>query len=81
MSDLIEAMEPGAPDADAQAQGPLGDTDLVEAILTDPAGLRALALRLMIEQTHWSDLALTERDLGEIDQKTKEQLKALGYVY
>ncbi|MHC4763748.1 MAG: GGDEF domain-containing protein [Planctomycetota bacterium] len=61
MSDLIDAMEPGVPDADAEPQGSLGDTDLVEAILTDPAGLRALALRLMIEQTHWSDLALTDR--------------------
>jgi diguanylate cyclase (GGDEF)-like protein len=63
LADLIDAMEPGAAGgdtADAQTPGPLGDTDLVEAILTDPAGLRALALKLMIEQTRWSDLALTD---------------------
>jgi diguanylate cyclase (GGDEF)-like protein len=61
LGDLIDAMEPGAPEAEAEPQGPLGDTDLVEAILTDPAGLRALALRLMKEQTQWSDLDLTEK--------------------
>jgi diguanylate cyclase (GGDEF)-like protein len=64
VADLIEAMEPGATGADTgdtEPQGPLGDTDLVEAILTDPAGLRAMALQLMIEQTHWSDLTLNDR--------------------
>jgi arylsulfatase A-like enzyme len=37
--------------------------------------LHLLSLRQM------SDLALTAEDLGEIDEKTKAQLKALGYVY
>ena len=38
----------------------LGDTDLVEAILNDPVGLRDQALRLMVQQTGWSDLVVTE---------------------
>ncbi len=38
----------------------LGDTDLVEAILTDPAGVRVRALELMIQQTSWSDLIVSE---------------------
>ncbi len=38
----------------------LGDTDLVEAILTDPGGVRVLAMALMIQQTSWSDLILSE---------------------
>ncbi|MHC4414099.1 MAG: GGDEF domain-containing protein [Planctomycetota bacterium] len=37
----------------------LGDTDLVDAILTEPAGLCERALQLMSQQTRWSDLALT----------------------
>lgn len=45
-----------APTMDAD----LGDTDLVEAILTDPAGVRVRALELMIQQTSWSDLILSE---------------------
>lgn len=36
----------------------LGDIDLVEAIMVDPAGLRDRALRLAIQQTGWDDLAL-----------------------
>ena len=54
------AMEdpPTAPDAPADED--LGDTDLVEAILTDPSGLRDRALQLMIQQTGWSDLAVTD---------------------
>jgi diguanylate cyclase (GGDEF)-like protein len=63
VADLINVMEPdadGGVAAEAHPQGPLGDTDLVEAILTDPAGLRELALQLMLEQTHWSDLTLTD---------------------
>ena len=60
VADIIDAMEPDADGGDAaDTQGPLGDTDLVEAILTEPCGLRDLALRLMIEQTGWSDLTLT----------------------
>jgi diguanylate cyclase (GGDEF)-like protein len=63
VADLIDAMEPdaAAEAAEAPPQGPLGDTDLVEAILADPAGIRDLALRLIIEQTHWSDLTLTDQ--------------------
>ena len=38
----------------------LGDTDLVEAILNDPSGLRDQALRLMVQQTGWSDLVITD---------------------
>jgi len=49
---------PAAPDAPADED--LGDTDLVEAILTDPSGLRDRALQLMIQQTGWSDLAVTD---------------------
>jgi diguanylate cyclase (GGDEF)-like protein len=62
LADLLDAMDPDAAGATTGAPptGPLGDTDLVEAILTDPAGVRELALKLMIEQTHWSDLALTD---------------------
>ena len=54
------AMEgpPAAPDAPADED--LGDTDLVEAILTDPSGLRDRALQLMIQQTGWADLAVTD---------------------
>ncbi|MHC4768895.1 MAG: sensor domain-containing diguanylate cyclase, partial [Planctomycetota bacterium] len=61
VAEIIDAMEPDGdgPDA-ADTQGPLGDTDLVEAILTEPCGLRDLALRLMIEQTGWSDLTLAD---------------------
>ncbi len=54
---LMEA-PPAAPDAPANED--LGDTDLVEAILTDPSGLRNRALQLMIQQTGWSDLAVTD---------------------
>jgi two-component system, cell cycle response regulator len=39
---------------------PLGDTDLVEAILAADGSIRALALRLMIQQTGWDDATLTE---------------------
>jgi diguanylate cyclase (GGDEF)-like protein len=61
VADIIDAMEPDAADRDtADTSGPLGDTDLVEAILTEPCGLRELALQLMIEQTGWSDLTLTD---------------------
>ena len=54
------AMEgpPAAPDAPADED--LGDTDLVEAILTDPSGLRDRALQLMIQQTGWSDLTVSD---------------------
>jgi diguanylate cyclase (GGDEF)-like protein len=61
VADIIDAMEPDGDGADTtDTQGPLGDTDLVEAILTEPCGLRDLALQLMIEQTGWSDLTLTD---------------------
>jgi two-component system cell cycle response regulator len=37
----------------------LGDTDLVEAILSSPDGVQAIALQLMAQQTGWSDIQLT----------------------
>jgi diguanylate cyclase (GGDEF)-like protein len=63
--DLPQLVGAGEPHSVADAAGrpaldQLGDTDLVEAILTDPAGLRKLALQLMIEQTRWSDLTLSD---------------------
>ena len=41
------------------SQEPLGDTDLVEAVLNDPDGVLATALQLMRQQTGWMDLHLT----------------------
>jgi len=38
----------------------LGDTDLVEAILSDSSTLRERALHLIIQHTGWSDLAVTD---------------------
>jgi diguanylate cyclase (GGDEF)-like protein len=58
--DLIASLEPSGAPAGAPPSGPLGDTDLVEAIMAHPAGVRARALQLMVEQTSWSDLALTD---------------------
>ena len=49
-----------APTGQSPATEDLGDTDLVEAILTEPTGLRDQALRLMVQQTGWSDLAVTD---------------------
>jgi diguanylate cyclase (GGDEF)-like protein len=34
----------------------LGDTDLIEAVLCDPEGVRERAMRLMTQHTGWSDL-------------------------
>ena len=52
---------PDTPDApDAPDPEELGDTDLVEAILSDESGLGSRALQLMIQQTGWSDLAVTD---------------------
>jgi diguanylate cyclase (GGDEF)-like protein len=57
----VELMAAPAPDPTAAPDGePLGDTDLVEAILTRHEGLRELALELIIEQTKWTDLVLTD---------------------
>ncbi|MCH8164373.1 MAG: GGDEF domain-containing protein [Planctomycetes bacterium] len=62
----IEPVEAEAPDlttpgqAEDQPIEQLGDTDLVEAILTDPAGIRDRAMQLIVQQTQWADLALTE---------------------
>lgn len=38
----------------------LGDTDLIEAMLSNPTGVRALALRLIAQQTGWHDIALMD---------------------
>ncbi len=46
--------------APVDADDELGDTDLVEAILTDPGGLGGRALRLIAQQTGWSDLAVSD---------------------
>ncbi len=45
---------------DPGPQEPLGDTDLVEAMLNDSSGVLDTALRLMAQQTRWTDVALTE---------------------
>jgi len=58
------ATEASAAAPDAPPAEDLGDTDLVEAILTDPSGLRNRALQLMIQQTGWSDLAVTDTPPG-----------------
>ena len=66
---------------------------LPESATIEPASERASAPARQKEQQmrrelldllslrQMPDLRLTEKDLGEIDPKTKEQLKALGYVY
>lgn len=41
---------------DDSTQGPLGDSDLVAAILRSPDSLPELALRLIVQETGWSDL-------------------------
>ncbi len=46
------------PRSEPLASEPLGDTDLVEAVLTDPEGTRLRALRVIAQQTGWSDLRL-----------------------
>ena len=64
--DVGDDADPGGPEPDAGAaetfdpQSPLGDTDLVEAILAEPAGITTLALKLIAEQTSWSDVTLSE---------------------
>ncbi len=62
--EVVHRPEPGAARKPAPLapgpQEPLGDTDLVEAMLSDPRGVRDTALRLMAQQTRWTDLALTE---------------------
>ena len=58
----VPAIEIHPADVPPAATGqPLGDTDLVEAVMIDPAGLRQRALELMVEQTEWSDLALVDQ--------------------
>jgi hypothetical protein len=35
-----------------------GDTDLVEAVLTSPSGVREIALKLIVQQARWTDIAV-----------------------
>ena len=59
--DAIAAQpSPAGPTTTATPTEDLGDTDLVEAILNDPSGLRDQALRLMVQQTDWTDLVVTD---------------------
>ena len=46
-------------EAVVRAQEPLGDTDLVHAVLNEPDGVLETALQLMRQQTGWMDLHLT----------------------
>src|SRR5262245_61907657 len=55
---FVESIEI-APAQRAAPQGELGDIDLVQALLTEPLGLRDLAIRLIAQQTGWSDLAMS----------------------
>ena len=49
----------GRPEPDrAEEDGDLGDVDLVRAVLDNPNGVLATALRLVVQQTGWSDLEL-----------------------
>ena len=64
--ELPEPPEPPIVESIASAPPPppstdeLGDTDLVEAILSDSSELCDRALHLMIQHTGWSDLAVTD---------------------
>jgi diguanylate cyclase (GGDEF)-like protein len=53
--------DPGS-SADPTSDDPLGDTDLVESLLTSPDGVLVTAIRLIVQQTEWTDVALIEGD-------------------
>ena len=60
---------PTAPTAPTAAETPsglgrLGDTDLVEAMLHDASGVLPVALRLILQQTGWSDCAVSMEEDG-----------------
>lgn len=57
--DAPELDDAATNDAPPQAQEPLGDTDLVHAVLNEPDGVLETALQLMRQQTGWTDLHLT----------------------
>ena len=44
--------------APAHVDGPLGDVDLVEALLSSPGEVESLALRIIAQETGWTDLLL-----------------------
>jgi len=49
---------PPPPPVDADVTDDLGDTDLIEAMMSDPAGVTERALSLIRQQTGWTDLVL-----------------------
>lgn len=53
-----QSSSPAAPTESANE--PLGDTDLVEAVLAGDGSIRPLALRLLAQQTGWTDAALVD---------------------
>jgi diguanylate cyclase (GGDEF)-like protein len=60
---LADPAAPPALPAAAQTRSPddpLGDTDLVESLLTSPDGVLPTALRLIAQQTEWTDVTLVE---------------------
>src|SRR5207247_11163145 len=60
---------PSSQDLIASASDTLGDTDLIEALLQNPEGLRNLALRLIKQHTQWEDLALREAPSAAADSQ------------
>jgi diguanylate cyclase (GGDEF)-like protein len=58
-ADRPEITEPPEPaHRDLVPDGELGDTDLVDAVLTNPDGVRTTALALIRQQTGWDDVTL-----------------------
>jgi diguanylate cyclase (GGDEF)-like protein len=60
-------LPPPRPDAPATASaapttGPLGDVDLVDAVMSDPDGVARTAMALLREQTGWPDAELLPAD-------------------
>ncbi len=57
--DAPELSDAATDDVVHRSQEPLGDTDLVHAVLDEPDGVLETALQLMRQQTGWTDLQLT----------------------
>ncbi|MHC5022950.1 MAG: GGDEF domain-containing protein [Planctomycetota bacterium] len=64
--DPEETPAPASASPAAPTMGGLGDVDLVRAVIDDPAGVLETALRLLREQTGWSDVQFgpDERPVG-----------------
>ena len=58
-SDAPEFDPSASTEGEPRETEPLGDTDLVEAVLREPDGVLETALRLIRQQTGWTDLRLT----------------------